>query len=81
MQQLVPAMKGNVFSEKWAYLMYETAKGAEPYAPVLEHMKALTSPLRIQLVEEVDDRVSKTVTELYVGEGRTGWEGRDTGRH
>jgi hypothetical protein len=81
MQQMVPAMKGNIFSEKWAYLMYETAKGQEPWAPVLEHMKALTSPLRIQLVEEVDDRVSKTVTELYVGEGKTGWEGRDTGRH
>lgn len=81
MQQMVPAMKGNIFSEKWAYLMYETAKGAEPWAPVIEHMKALTSPLRIQLVEEVDDRVSKTVTELYVDDGKSGWEGRDTGRH
>ncbi len=81
MQQMVPAMKGNVFSEKWAYLVYETAKGAEPYAPVLENLKALTNPLRIQLVEEVDDRVSKTVTELYVGDGKTGWEGRETGRH
>ncbi len=81
MQQMVPAMKGNVFSEKWAYLVYETAKGSEPYAPVLENLKALTNPLRIQLVEEVDDRVSKTVTELYVGDGKTGWEGRETGRH
>lgn len=81
MQQMVPAMKGNVFSEKWAYLVYETGKGSEPYAPVLEYMKALTNPLRIQLVEEVDDRVSKTVTELFVGEGKSGWEGRETGRH
>jgi hypothetical protein len=81
MQQMIPAMKGNVFSEKWAYLVYETEKGAQPYAPVLEWKKALTNPLRIQLVEEVDERVSKTVTELFVEEGRTGWEGRETGRH
>ncbi len=80
MQQMIPAMKGNVFSEKWAYLVYETEKGAKPYAPVLEWKKILANPLRIQLVEEVDDRVSKTVTELYVEEGRTGWEGRDTHR-
>jgi len=81
MQQMVPALKGNVFSEKWAYLVYETAKGSQPYAPVLDHLKALTNPLRIQLVEEVDDRVSKTVTELFVGDGKSGWEGRETGRH
>ena len=81
MQQMIPAMKGNVFSEKWAYLVYETEKGAQPYAPVLEWKEALTNPLRIQLVEEVDERVSRTVTELFVEEGRTGWEGRETGRH
>ncbi len=56
-------------------------KDSEPYAPVLAQMKALTNPLRVQLVEEVDDRVSKTVTELFVGDGASGWEGRETGRH
>jgi hypothetical protein len=81
MQQIVPAMKGNVFSEKWAYLVYETSKGSQPYLPVLEFQKALINPLRIKLVEEVDDRVSKTVTELFVGDGKSGWEGRETGRH
>jgi len=81
MQQMVPALKGNVFSETWAYLVYETGKGSQPYSPVLEYQKALINPLRIQLVEEVDDRVSKTVTELFVGDGKSGWEGRETGRH
>lgn len=80
MQQMVPVMKGNFFSEKWAYLVFET-KGKEPYAAVLEWQKKLTAPLRVQLVEEVDERVSKTVTELYIEKGKTGWEGRETGRH
>jgi len=80
MQQLVPAPKGNFFSERWAYLLYEIDQGKQPYLPVLDWQKKLTAPLRIQLVEEVDDRVSRTVTELYVGEGKTGWEGRDTKR-
>ena len=80
MQQLVPAPKGNFFSERWAYLLYEIDKGAQPYAPVLEWQKKLTAPLRIQLMEEVDERVSRTVTELYVEEGKTGWEGRETKR-
>ncbi|MGN6495417.1 MAG: hypothetical protein ACTHLE_25745 [Agriterribacter sp.] len=81
MQQMVPVPKGNFFSEKWAYLVFETAKDKQAYAPVLEWQKKLTAPLRIQLVEEVDDRVSKTVTELYIEKGKTGWEGRETGRH
>ena len=81
MQQMVPVPKGNFFTEKWAYLMFEIEQGNEPYAPVLEWQKKLTTPLRIQLVEEVDDRVSKTVMELYIEEGKTGWEGRETGRH
>ena len=80
MQQVVPALKGNFFTEKWAYLMYEIDKGKQPYAPVLEWQKKLTTPLRVQLVEEVDDRVSRTVTEIYVEEGKTGWEGRETKR-
>ena len=80
MQQMIPAMKGNIFSEKWAYLVYETQKGNEPYAPVIELQKKLTNPLRLQLVEEVDDRVSKTVTEIFVGDGKSGWEGRETGK-
>lgn len=81
MQQMIPVMKGNFFTEKWAYLLYETDRGARPYAPVLTWQKKLTHPLRIQLVEEVDDRVSKSVTELYIEKGKTGWEGRETGRH
>ena len=43
--------------------------------------KRLINPLRLQLVEEVDDRVSKTVNELYIDKGNTGWEGRETGKH
>lgn len=81
MQQMIPAMKGNVFSEKWAYLVYETKKGEKPYAPILEWQKKLTNPLRVQLVEEVDDRVSKTVTEIFIDKGKSGWEGRETGKH
>lgn len=81
MQQMVPVLKGNFFTEKWAYLVFETPSNGKPYTPVLQWQKKLTSPLRIQLVEEVDDRVSKTVTELYIEEGKTGWEGRETGRH
>jgi len=81
MQQMIPAMKGNVFSEKWAYLVYETGKDSRPYSPVLKWQKELNNPLRIKLVEEVDDRVSKTVTELFVGDGKSGWEGRETGKN
>ncbi len=81
MQQMIPSMKGNVFSEKWAYLIYETKKGAKPYEPVLELQKKLTNPLRVQLVEEVDDRVSKTVTEIFIDKGKSGWEDRETGKH
>jgi len=78
MQQVVPALKGNVFSEKWAYLVFETNKTPEPYTPVIEWHKRLTQPLRIQLVEEVDERVSKTLQEVFMDEGKSGWEGRDT---
>ena len=78
MQQVVPALKGNVFAEKWAYLVFETDKTPEPYAPVIEWQKRLTQPLRVQLVEEVDKRVSKTLQEVFMDEGKSGWEGRDT---
>jgi len=81
MQQMIPAMKGNVMSEKWAYLVYEIKNGEKPYAQVLEWQKKLTNPLRMQLVEEVDDRVSRTVTEIYIDKGKSGWEDRDTGKH
>jgi hypothetical protein len=81
MQQMIPAMKGNFFTEKWAYLVYETDKGAKPYEPVISWMKKLTSPLRIQLTEEVDDRVSRTVTELFIDKGKSGWEDRETSTH
>jgi hypothetical protein len=78
MQQVVPVLKGNVFTEKWAYLVYEIDNNNEPYAPVIEWQKRLTHPLRIQLVEEVDDRVSKTLQEVFMDKGKTGWEERDT---
>ena len=78
MQQVVPVLKGNVFYEKWAYLVYEFDKNTEPYAKVVEWQKRLTSPLRVQLVEEVDNRVSRTLQEVFMDEGKSGWEGRDT---
>jgi hypothetical protein len=81
MQQMLPALKGNYFAEKWAYLIYETEDGANPYQPVLEWHKRLLNPLRVHLVEEVDDRVSKTVHELFIDKGKTGWEERETGKH
>ncbi len=81
MQQMIPAMKGNFFSEKWAYLIYETDKGSKPYAPVIAWMNKLTHPLRVELSEEVDDRVSKTVTELFIDKGKSGWENRETSNH
>ena len=78
MQQVVPVLKGNVFSEKWAYLVYEIDKNTEPYAKVIEWQKRLTNPLRVQLVEEVDNRVSRTLQEVFMDKGKSGWEGRDT---
>ena len=81
MQQMIPAMKGNFFAEKWAYMPYETAQGDQPYAPVLHWQKRLTNPLKLRLVEEVDERVSRTVHEIFIDEGKSGWEGRETGRH
>ena len=80
MQQVVPAMKGSMFMEKWAYLIYQTEPG-KPYNPVFEWKERLTNPLRVQLVEEVDKRVSKTLIEIYMDEGKSGWEERETGKH
>ena len=81
MQQMIPALKGNFFAEKWAYLTYEIDKEDEPFSEVLSWQKRLTNPLKIRLVEEVDDRVSRTVHEIFIDEGRSGWEERETGRH
>lgn len=78
MQQVVPVLKGNVFNEKWAYLMVETDKGPEPWSEVEQWHNRLTQPLRIQLVEEVDERVSTTLQEVFMDEGKSGWEGRST---
>jgi hypothetical protein len=78
MQQVVPVLKGNVFSEKWAYLVYDFDKNTQPYAAAVTWQKRLTHPLKTQLVEEVDDRVSKTLQEVFMDKGKTGWEGRDT---
>jgi hypothetical protein len=69
-----------MFSEKWAYLVYRVDKET-PYKPVLEWRDKLINPLRIQLVEEVDKRVSKTLVEVYMDEGKSGWEERETGKH
>jgi len=33
------------------------------------------------LVEEVDKRVSRRVEEVYMDDGKSGWEGRETGKH
>ena len=81
MQQVIPALKGNFFAEKWAYLTYEIEEGDTPYSPVLYWQKRLKNPLRIRLVEEVDERVSRTVHELFIDEGKSGWENRDTSKH
>ena len=81
MQQVIPAMKGNVFSEKWAYLTYTTEPGDIPYQPIFQWHKKLTNPLRIRLFEEVDQRVSRTVHEVYIDNGKSGWESRETGNH
>jgi len=81
MQQMIPAMEGNFFVEKWAYLTYEIDEGDKPYAPALEWQKRLTNPLKVRLVEEVDDRVSRIVHEIFIDEGKSGWEGRESGRH
>lgn len=78
MQQMFPALDGNFFMEKWAYLMYETASGKKPWTPVTQWEKKLKHPLRIHLVEEVDQRVSRSVHEVLVEDGKTGWEGRET---
>lgn len=81
MQQVIPVMEGNVFFEKWAYIIYEIDKEKSPYTPVIDWQKRLTNPLRVQLTEEVDDRVSKTVEEVFMDKGKSGWEGRETGKN
>ncbi len=81
MQQVIPAMKGNVFSEKWAYLTYATAEGEQAFEPIFKWYKRLTNPLRVRLYEEVDDRVSHTVHEVFIDNGKSGWETRETGKH
>ena len=46
--------------------------------PVVRWQKQLTNELRMQLVEEVDERVSKTLQEVFMDKGKSGWEGRET---
>lgn len=81
MQQVIPALKGNFFAEKWAYLTYETDKGDKPFNPIFYWQKRLKNPLRIRLVEEVDERVSRTVNEIFIDEGKSGWENRESSKH
>jgi hypothetical protein len=78
MQQVVPVLKGNVFYEKWAYMVYELDKNDKSFTAILNWQKLLTHPLKIQLVEEVDNRVSKTLQEVFMDKGKSGWEGRET---
>lgn len=77
-QLIVEAPQGSVFWEKWAYLPYETAPGTEPWAPMAGWHKRLTNPLRVRLVEEVENRVPTVGTEIYIDPTRTGWEDRET---
>ncbi|MEZ5103955.1 MAG: hypothetical protein R2757_05640 [Draconibacterium sp.] len=81
MQQMVPALKGNYFAEKWAYLVYPITDKTNPYKAVEEWRTRLMNPLRTHLVEEVDERVSRTVHEIFIDEGKSGWEERDTKKH
>ncbi|MDX1618862.1 MAG: hypothetical protein R3224_08760 [Balneolaceae bacterium] len=81
MQQVIPATKGSFFAERWAYLVYEIEEGFDPYAPVLRWRKKLIHPPRIRLVEKVDERVSKSVNEIFMDDGKSGWEKRETGKH
>ena len=78
MQQVVPVLKGNIFSEKWAFMIYHIENKSEPFAPVLAWKKRLGSPLRIHLVEEVDERVASSLQEVFMDNGKSGWEGRQT---
>lgn len=80
MQQVVPVLKGNIFSEKWAFMIYHMDNPSQPFAPVIKWKEQLTQPLRIQLVEEVDDRVSKSLQEVFMDNGKSGWEERNTKR-
>ena len=74
-QQVIPAMAGNTFSEKWAFMIYDTKSDdhAKPYSMVEEWQKKLTNPLKVRLVEEVDDRVSRSIDEIMSG-GKSPWE-------
>ncbi len=74
-QQMIPALEGNNFFEEWAYLIYKVDKGknTEPYAPVLKWQKELSHPLKIRLVEKVDNRVSNSIFEI-MSNGRSPWE-------
>lgn len=74
-QQVIPAMAGNTFSEKWAFMMYDTreSENSAPYSLVQKWQKKLTNPLKIRLFEEVDDRVSHSIDEIMSG-GKSPWE-------
>lgn len=81
MQQMIPVLKGNFFAEKWAYVTYRVKPGQSPEQQAKDWMRLLKNPLRIHLVEEVDARVSGTVQEVFMDEGKSGWENRGTGKH
>jgi len=53
----------------------------DPYNPVLVWEKVLKNPLRVRLEEEVDERVSRSLIEIFIDEGKSGWEERETGNH
>jgi hypothetical protein len=78
MQQIVPVMKGTRYSEKWAYMIYQIDDDNTRYSPVLKWKKKLTEPLRTRIVEQVDERVARSLKEVYMDEGKSGWQDRDT---
>jgi hypothetical protein len=73
MQQMIPVLRGNFFTEKCAYLVYRIDDPAHPFHQIAYWQNVLTHPLRVQLVEEVDNRVSRSVTELFIDKGKSGW--------
>ena len=77
-QLMIKVPKGTQFWEKWAYLIYEPQKGENPHAQLVELHKTLKNPLLVRLVEEVESRVPKIGTEIYIDPSKTGWEERET---
>lgn len=74
-QQMIPALKGINYSDKWAYIVYKVNRNEnyKPYAPILRWVKKLTHPLKVRLVQKVDKRVGKTIHEI-MSNGISPWK-------